>query len=94
MGCREQGNMSKNDWGNREQKNVCRGNKGTVSLLSGNWEHYKRLIKIKFLHRKARLNLIFAKFVNWYSKILLRFVFMTSALCPRRLPAFFLEIMN
>ena len=53
--------MPKNDWGDREQTKICRGNKGTNSLLSGNREHCKRLRKIKLLHRKARLNVDFCK---------------------------------
>ena len=65
-----------------------------ISLLSRNWEHCKRLRKIKFVHRKARLNVDFAKFVNRYKKILLRFVSMTSALSPRRLPTFSTQVMN
>ena len=72
--------MPKNDWGNREQIEICRGNKGTISLVSGNREHCKILKKIKFLHRKARLNVDFCKFVNWHNKIFVRFVFMSSAL--------------
>ena len=51
--------MPKNDWGNREQTDICRGNKGTISLLSGNREHCKRLRKIKFLHRKPGLSFDF-----------------------------------
>ena len=52
--------MPKNDWGNREQKNLweqfegTREGKGTISFLSGNREHCKRLRKIKFLHRKSQ----------------------------------------
>ena len=61
MWFREQGKMPKNIWGNRKQTKVCRGNNGTIILLSENWEHYKRLRKIKFLHRKARLNVDFCK---------------------------------
>ena len=53
--------MPKNEWGNREQIKICRGNKGIITLLPGNREHYKRLRKVKFLHRKARLNVDFCK---------------------------------
>ena len=37
------------------------GNKGTISLLSGNRKHCKRLRKIKFLLRKATLHVDFCK---------------------------------
>ena len=53
--------MPKNDWGDREQTRICRGNKGTICLLKGNGEHCKRLSKMTFLHRKVRLNIDFCK---------------------------------
>ena len=61
MDSREQGNMPKNDWVNREQTKICRGNQGTISLLLGNREHCKRLRKINFLNRNASLNVDFCK---------------------------------
>ena len=80
--------------GTGNKTKICRGNNGAISLFSGNPEHYKRLGKMRFLHMKTRLTVDFAKFVNWYNKIHLRFLFMTSALCPRRLPPFFLGVIS
>ena len=49
--------MPKNDWGNRGNQKSVEGTRETISLLSGNREHCKRLRKITFLHRKAKINL-------------------------------------
>ena len=40
--------MQKDDWGNREQAKICKGNKGAISLPSGNGEHCKRLKILSF----------------------------------------------
>ena len=45
--------------GGQGTNKICKGNKGTISLPSGNREHCKRLRKIKFLHRKVGLNVSF-----------------------------------
>ena len=49
--------MPKNDWENREQIKICRGNKGTISLLRRKQADCQTLREIKFLHREVRVQL-------------------------------------
>ena len=72
------GNKQKSVEGTREQLVCFQG--------TGKSKNRERL---SFYTEKPDQISMFAKFVNWYNKIFMRFVYMTSALCCRRLPAFF-----